>query len=188
MPTAPATASPRLVMPAPHTLLFCSRTAFQMVISALSSCCCDNSGCGICQALSDLLPWLPCPALDRQAGEQCAFPPLLGTPHVLEDSHVPCKCHNPPSPLPGSTNISGHRGGIFLPFQILLSHLTENDHAFQHGDRQGEGSSKGTCSVPCQCMECPFSRACFSLQGPQEHAMPHLHLPSGSGDQNPHLT
>lgn len=41
MPTAPATASPRLVMPAPHTFMVFSRTAFQVAISALSSCCCD---------------------------------------------------------------------------------------------------------------------------------------------------
>lgn len=77
------------------------------------------SGCGICQALSNLLSWLPvpCPALDRQAGEQCTFPPLLGTTHFLEDSHIPCKCNDPPSPCPKSSTISRHREGIFLPFR-----------------------------------------------------------------------
>lgn len=76
---------------------------------------------------------MPCPALDRQAGEQCTFPLLLGTVHVLEDSHIPCKCSDPPSPGPKSTIVSRHREGLFLPSQILLSHHAGNEHPFHHG-------------------------------------------------------
>lgn len=149
------------------------------------------SGCGICQAFSNLLPWLsvPCPAQDRQAGEQCTFPPLLGTTHVLEDGHIPCNCNDPPSPSPNSTITSRHRKGIYFTFPGPPDQ-PHREWASVHStmvDRQREWSSKGTCSVPCQCMDCPFSRACLSLQRPQKYAMPHLHLPSGSGDQNLHL-
>lgn len=90
------------------------------------------SGCGICQAFSNLLPWLsvPCPAQDRQAGEQCTFPPLLGTTHVLEDGHIPCNCNDPPSPSPNSTITSRHRKGIYFTFPGPLINHTGSEHPY----------------------------------------------------------
>lgn len=144
MPTAPAAASPRLAAPAPHRLLVFSRAAFQMLISALGSCCCDLFWVWVWDPPGPQQPAaLAARALpdsgraSRQAGN--AHPHRSWGPRMsLRTATYPAGADRDPLSLcPSSTIIRSHGGGLSSPSQFLLSHHAGNEHSSYHGGQAG---------------------------------------------------
>lgn len=134
MPTAPAAASPRLAAAAPRRHLVFSRAAFQMLISALVAVIYSGCRCGICQALSNLLAWLPIPclALVRQAGSMhlhCSWGPQVS---LRTARHSASAGSDPTNPWPSGTMIRRHRRRLPLPSRFLMGHQIGNEHLSHH--------------------------------------------------------